>query len=43
MPEPVTGEIVLVRANEIAVRRHDPDAGDVVVHFPRAGFSVRPA
>jgi glutathione S-transferase len=43
VPEPVTGEVVLLRANEIAVRRHDPEAGDVVVHFPRTGFSVRPA
>jgi len=42
-PEPVTGEVVLVRRNEIAIRRNDPEAGEIVVHFPRAGFIVRPA
>ena len=27
-------------AHEIAIRRHDDAVGDVVVHFPRAGFTV---
>lgn len=39
----VTGEIVSLSAQHIAIRRKDPRAGDVVVHFPRAGFLVRPA
>jgi hypothetical protein len=26
-----------------AIRRQDERAGDVVVHFPRAGFLVTPA
>jgi glutathione S-transferase len=36
----VSGEIVALSAQHIAIRRHDPRAGDVVVHFPRAGFLV---
>ena len=37
---PVTGEVVSSSAQHIAIRRRDPVAGEVVVHFPRAGFSV---
>jgi glutathione S-transferase len=36
----VSGEIVALSAQHIAIRRHDPLAGEVVVHFPRAGFLV---
>jgi len=36
----VSGEIVALSAQHIAIRRHDPRAGEVVVHFPRAGFLV---
>jgi glutathione S-transferase len=36
----VRGEIVALSAQHIALRRHDPRAGEVVVHFPRAGFLV---
>jgi glutathione S-transferase len=39
----VAGEIVALSPQHIAIRRHDPQAGDVVVHFPRAGFLVLPA
>ncbi len=42
-PEPVVGEVVMVRRNEIAIRRSAPEVGDVVVHVPRAGFIIRPA
>jgi glutathione S-transferase len=38
----VSGEIVALSAQHIAIRRHDPRAGEVVVHFPRAGFVVLP-
>ena len=38
----VSGEIVALSPQHIAIRRHDPLAGDVVVHFPRAGFLVLP-
>jgi glutathione S-transferase len=39
----VSGEIVALSSQHIAIRRHDPRAGEVVVHFPRAGFLVFPA
>jgi hypothetical protein len=38
----VSGEIVALSPQHIAIRRHDPLAGEVVVHFPRAGFLVLP-
>ena len=34
----VEGEIVALSPQHVAIRRHDPAAGDVIVHFPRAGF-----
>jgi len=40
---PVTGEIVASSADEIVLRRHDETVGEVLVHFPRAGFIVSPA
>ncbi len=40
VPEPVVGELVIDRLNEIAVRRSDPRVGKVVVHFPRLGYVV---
>jgi glutathione S-transferase len=39
--EPVVGELVSASASEIAVLRHDPRAGTVIVHFPRYGFQVK--
>ncbi|WP_076862716.1 glutathione S-transferase family protein [Bradyrhizobium mercantei] len=39
---PVRGEIVSLSAQHIAIRRSDERAGEVVVHFPRAGFLVVP-
>jgi glutathione S-transferase len=38
--DPIAGEIVFSNAHEIAIRRSDPQVGEVVVHFPRAGFTV---
>ena len=38
----VVGELVFSNAHEIAIKRHAPECGDVVVHFPRAGFLVMP-
>jgi glutathione S-transferase len=38
--DPIAGEIASASAQEIAIRRRDPEVGDVVVHFPRAGFLV---
>ncbi|MBR0758201.1 glutathione S-transferase family protein [Bradyrhizobium jicamae] len=40
---PVQGRIVSLSAQHIAIRRTDARAGEVVVHFPRAGFLVVPA
>jgi hypothetical protein len=40
---PVHGEIVALSPQHIAIRRHDERVGEVVVHFPRAGFLVLPA
>ncbi|PAY07913.1 glutathione S-transferase [Bradyrhizobium sp. UFLA03-84] len=39
---PVRGEIVSLSAQHIAIRRSDERVGEVVVHFPRAGFLVVP-
>ncbi|HZP98828.1 MAG TPA: glutathione S-transferase family protein [Reyranella sp.] len=38
---PVTGELVGLTADRVSLKRSDPRAGDVVVHFPRAGFVIR--
>jgi glutathione S-transferase len=36
----VSGEIVSLSAQHIAIRRVDERVGEIVVHFPRAGFLV---
>lgn len=36
----IAGEIVFTNAHEIAIRRDHPQVGEVVVHFPRAGFVI---
>jgi glutathione S-transferase len=38
--DPVAGEVVASSSHEIAVRRTDPELGEIVVHFPRIGFNV---
>lgn len=38
--DPIAGELVSSSAQHIAIRREDPRIGEVVVHFPRAGFLV---
>ena len=40
--DPIVGTLVASSARRIAIRRNDPTVGDVVVHFPRAGFFVMP-
>lgn len=37
---PVTGELVISKTDEIAVKRVDEKAGEVYVHFPRVGYKV---
>lgn len=39
--DPVTGTLVGLNAQEVALRREDARAGTVVVHFPRIGFQIR--
>jgi glutathione S-transferase len=41
--DPVEGELAISTDNEFAVRRSDPQAGSVVVHFPRLGFQLKKA
>lgn len=41
--DPVIGELVASSAREIVIKRNDPQVGDVMVHFPRAGFIVSAA
>jgi glutathione S-transferase len=36
----IRGEIVSLSAQHISIRRKDERAGDVVVHFPRIGFTI---
>ncbi len=38
---PVTGTLVGLTAGRISIARNDPRVGDVVVHFPRAGFIIQ--
>ena len=40
--DPVEGELVLITAEEFAVRRTDARVGAVTVHFPRLGYDLRP-
>jgi glutathione S-transferase len=40
--DPVEGELVFIDGDEVALRRHDPQVGTVVVHFPRLGYDLRP-
>jgi glutathione S-transferase len=36
----IRGEIVSLSAQHIAIRRQDERAGEIVMHFPRAGFTI---
>lgn len=40
--DPIVGELVLIDCDEIALARTDARVGDVVVHFPRLGYDLRP-
>jgi glutathione S-transferase len=39
--DPVAGTLVGLSADEVVIRRIDPRAGTVHVHFPRFGFQIR--
>jgi hypothetical protein len=41
--DPVEGDLVASDVHEVALRREAPEVGEVVVHFPRAGFRVAAA
>ena len=41
--DPISGELVMIDDDEIALRRTDPQVGEVVVHFPRVGYELRAA
>jgi hypothetical protein len=41
--DPVAGELVFADAHEIAIRRRDDRAGELVVHFPKEGVIILPA
>jgi glutathione S-transferase len=38
--DPVTGDLVAADAFEVAIRRTDSRAGELVVHFPRQGYLI---
>ena len=40
--DPVEGSLLINAANEFAVLREDERAGQVIVHFPRIGFQMKP-
>lgn len=40
---PITGELVSSSAQHVAIRHNNAQVGDVVIHFPRAGYLVHPA
>lgn len=39
----ISGRLIMSTADQIAIARNDERVGEVVVHFPRAGFWVLPA
>ena len=39
--DPVAGSLVGLSSSEVVLRRSDPRAGIVHVHFPRAGFQIK--
>lgn len=41
--DPVAGTLYAATEDRISIRREDPRAGSVVVHFPRLGFEMRRA
>jgi glutathione S-transferase len=38
--QPVEGSVVMADCDTIVLHRHDPDLGNIGVHFPRAGYRV---
>jgi hypothetical protein len=42
-PEPTEGELIAATRMHYTLRRSDPRAGTVHVHFPRIGYSLKAA
>ena len=40
--DPVEGKLIFLDADEVAISREDPLIGEVIVHFPRLGYDLRP-
>lgn len=38
--DPAAGELIAISDDAVTLKRHDPTAGDVAVHFPRNGFRI---
>jgi glutathione S-transferase len=41
--DPVEGELVHLEPNHVVLKREDPRAGTVLVHFPMVGYELAPA
>jgi hypothetical protein len=41
--DPVAGAVVASSIYEIAIRRNEPQLGELVVHFPKVGFRIAQA
>jgi glutathione S-transferase len=41
--DPVAGELLAIDDRRIVIKRHDPELGELHVHFPRVGFDVTAA
>ena len=41
--DPVAGELLSISSEEVAILRSDSQVGEVAVHFPRAGYVIKPA
>ena len=39
--DPVVGELAFIDEDELALRRHDPQVGEILVHFPRLKYVVK--
>jgi glutathione S-transferase len=37
------GEVLALDAQEVVIRREDPEVGEIAIHFPRAGYYILPA
>lgn len=40
--DPVAGELISISTQEVVILRRDSQVGEVAVHFPRAGFVIKP-